>query len=162
TNRGSVLARMKRHGDAIASYDHALSLDTSYERAQTGKALALMALNRVDDALAVFGNALAANPDSVSLKSSRADALLYLRRSSEAVRTHDAVLRLEPALAYTRGNLAFCTLYCCDWRTIGTERAAISQQLMAGRPVGNPFQNIALSDSPDAQLRCARIAMEDK
>ena len=161
-NRGAMLVRMKRHEEALTCYEHALMLNPSYERAQINRSLALLDLKRPDEALASYDAALAVNPRSADLRSARADALLALRRHEEAARDYGAVLGFDPDYRYARGNLAFCKLHCCDWRSLDDERTALAAGLRAGRAVINPFQNIALSQSSSEQLQCARIAVAEK
>ena len=68
-----------------------------------------------------------------------------------------AVLARDPAYDFARGNLAFSRLYCCDWSSLDADRAVIARDLQAGKRVANPFQAIALFDSPADLKRCATI-----
>ena len=161
-SRGATLQQMKRHDEALASYERAIALDQGGHLARINRGLALLDLNRADDALRCYNADVAAMPESADLRNARADALQRTRHYEHAAREYEAVLHLDPDYRYARGSLAFCRLHCCDWQSLGSDRRSISAGLRAGKPVINPFQNIALSHSRVDQLACAKIAASDK
>ncbi|MFZ1909244.1 MAG: tetratricopeptide repeat protein [Burkholderiales bacterium] len=62
-NLGNALQELKRHDQALASYDKALALKPDYAEALSNRGLTLQALKRHDEALASYGKALALEPD---------------------------------------------------------------------------------------------------
>jgi predicted O-linked N-acetylglucosamine transferase (SPINDLY family) len=161
-SRGATLAQMKRHDEALASYERAIALDPGHERARINRGLALMDSKRPDDALECYGADIAAMPQSANLRNARADALQRTRCYEDAAREYEAVLGLDPGYRYARGNLAFCRLHCCDWRSLEDDRTAIAAGLQAGKRIINPFQNMALSGSRRDHLECVRLIVADK
>ena len=160
--RGAALAQMKRYDEALLSYERAIALDPGYELARINRGLALLDSQRTDDALRCYDADIAAIPASADLRNARADALQRARAYEDAAREYEAVLRLDPERPYARGNLAFCRLHGCDWRSLKQDKAAIAAGLSAGKRTINPFQTIALSHSRGDQLACARITVTDK
>jgi predicted O-linked N-acetylglucosamine transferase (SPINDLY family) len=161
-SRGAALAQLKRYEEALASYERAVSLDPRHELARINRGLALLDSHRIDDALRCYDTDVAAIPNSADLRNARANALQRARRYEDAAHGYEDVLALEPAYPYAHGNLAFCRLHGCDWRTLTDDRAMIAAGLRSGKPACNPFQAIALSHSRRDQLACAKIAVAEK
>jgi predicted O-linked N-acetylglucosamine transferase (SPINDLY family) len=161
-SRGAALAQLKRYDEALASYERAITLDPSHELSRINRGLALLDSQRSGEALASYDTDVAAIPDSTDLRNARASALQRARRYEDAAYDYEAVLRLDPAYPYARGNLAFCRLHGCDWRSLREDRAMIAATLQSGKPACNPFQAIALSPSRSDQLSCAKIAVAEK
>ena len=160
--RGAALAQMKRHDEALLSYERAIALDPGHALARINRGLAFLDSQRIDDALQGYDSDVAAMPESSDLRNAHADALQRARRYDDAAREYETVLRLDPERPYARGNLAFCRLHGCDWRSLNEDRTAIAAGLRAGKRIINPFQAIALSPSRGDQLACATITVADK
>src|SRR5262249_33822772 len=62
---------------------------------------------------------------------------------------------------YAKGLKMHCRLHSCDWQGLDEARAEIAADLRAGKRVIPPFGNIAISTSPEDQLRCAEIRIND-
>jgi protein O-GlcNAc transferase len=161
-SRGAALAQLKRYDEALASYERAISLDPRHELARINRGLAFLDSQRIRDALACYDADVAAMPGSADLGNARANALQRARRYEDAALDYEAVLRLDPTYPYARGNLAFCRLHGCDWRSLAEDRAMIAAGLQSGKPACNPFQAMALSHSRRDQLACAKIAVAEK
>jgi predicted O-linked N-acetylglucosamine transferase (SPINDLY family) len=161
-SRGAALAQMKRHDEALLSYERAIALDPGFALARINRGLALLDSQRTDEALRSYDADVAAMPQNADLRAARADALQRARAYEDAAREYETVLRLDPDRPYARGNLAFCRLHVCDWRSLKDDRTTIASGLNAGTRIINPFQAFALSASRGHQLACARIAAADR
>jgi predicted O-linked N-acetylglucosamine transferase (SPINDLY family) len=161
-SRGAALAQLKRYDEALASYQRAIALDPAHELSRINRGLALLDSQRTDDALRCHESDVAALPNSADLRNARANALQRARRYDDAAHDYEAVLRLAPEYPYARGNLSFCRLHGCDWRSLTEDRAMIAAGLQSGKGACNPFQAIALSSSRSDQLACAMIAAAEK
>jgi len=161
-NRGNVLSAMGRHEEAVTSYDRVLAARPELFEARVNRGTALLALRRMDEALASYDEAVRIKPDNADALNGRANALFELKRFEEAIRDYEAVLRIDPERAYAAGNLAFCRLHCCDWRSLNEDRAGLETAIGQGKPVVNPFQNLALSRSAALQKQCAALWVADK
>jgi tetratricopeptide (TPR) repeat protein len=107
-NYGLALDALKRHEEALASYDRALVLQPSYAEALYHRGVALRNLNRPAEALASFERALSVKPDYVDAHNDRGYALQDLNRPAEALASYDRALVLQPDHArtlYNRGGV---------------------------------------------------------
>ena len=155
--RGNVLIDLRRAGEAMASYERALAIRPGFADALLNRAYALLELKRNEEALACYRQALAIRPDSPEALYNRGIALTVMKRYEEAIADFERVLRLDPEYPYVKGKLIHARLDCCDWRSYEPDVAAIEADIRSGRRACEPFTFMALSDSPDDQLRCARI-----
>ncbi len=62
SNRGNILQKLHRFEEALASYEAALALRSTYVDAWCGRGVALKELGRFAEALASFEAALAIDP----------------------------------------------------------------------------------------------------
>ena len=161
-NRGNALSELGRHQDAVASYDKVLAVRPGFVEALINRGTALMALNRIDEALASYDQAARLSPERTDALAGCANALFTMKAYERAADAYAAALARDPDYAYARGNLAFSRLHCCDWSSLTADRTAIARGLLEGRRVVNPFQAIALFDSPYTLQRCATLWMADK
>jgi predicted O-linked N-acetylglucosamine transferase (SPINDLY family) len=161
-NRGNVLSGLGRHQEAVASYDRVLTLRPGFVEALINRGTALIALHRLDEALASYDQAVQLSPERADALAGCANALFEAKEYERAADFYAATLARDPDYAYASGNLAFSRLHCCDWRSLDTDRTVIARQLLEGRRVVNPFQAIALLDSPAALKRCATLWVADK
>jgi predicted O-linked N-acetylglucosamine transferase (SPINDLY family) len=156
-HRGLALTLMDRTDEALASFDKAIALKKSDTGALQDKANLLMRLHRHAEAEAIFAKAIALQPANADLHYNRANALSILKQYGESIAECRTTLAIDADYPYARGILIHDMLQCCDWRALDDEKANISTALAAGKRVLSPFNHKALSDSPQAQLRCARV-----
>jgi predicted O-linked N-acetylglucosamine transferase (SPINDLY family) len=156
-NRGNVLSELGRHQDAVASYDKVIAARPDAVEAWINRGTALIALRRFDEALASYERASRLDPSRVDALAGRANALFEAKDYERAAKAYETVLARNPDYAFARGNLAFSRLYCCDWSSLAADRAFIAVAVRAGKRVVNPFQAIALLDSPADLKDCAAI-----
>jgi predicted O-linked N-acetylglucosamine transferase (SPINDLY family) len=161
-NRGNALSELGRHQEAVASYDKVLALSPGFVEALINRGTALVALRRFEEALASYDQAVRLGPERTDALAGRANALFEMKQYEQAADAYAAALTHDPNYAYARGNLLFSRLYCCDWSSLQADRTAIARGLVEGQRVANPFQAIALFDSPYALQRCATLWMADK
>ena len=99
---------LKRHEDALASFDRALRIRPDYAAAHGGRGNVLLTLGRSEEALASCDAALRFAPGDVASLNNRGNALAVLRRFKEALASYDAALstkRDDPELLSNRGNV---------------------------------------------------------
>jgi protein O-GlcNAc transferase len=156
-NRGNVLSELGRYQDAVLSYDKVIAARSDALEAWINRGTALIALRRFDDARASYERASRLDPSRADAIAGRANALFESKDYERAAEAYTAVLARAPGYDFARGNLAFSRLYCCDWSSLGTDRTVIAQDVRAGKRAANPFQAIALLDSPADLKHCATI-----
>jgi predicted O-linked N-acetylglucosamine transferase (SPINDLY family) len=161
-NRGNALSELGRFEEAVASYDRALMARPNAFEVLLNRGNALLSAHRGGDALTSYEQALTAQPDNAPALKGRANALFELGRFEEAIGGFEAALARDPAQPYSRGDLIFSKLQCCDWSNLNEERTLIITAVNRGDAVINPFEFLALPASPDEQRDCASIWVREK
>jgi predicted O-linked N-acetylglucosamine transferase (SPINDLY family) len=100
---------------------------------------------------------LAARPDDVLSLYNRAALFSQAKRYREAASDLEALVALEPDFPLGRGLLLNARLHLCDWTDLERQREGIAAALGRGVPAIHPFGLLLISDSPAAQLECARL-----
>jgi tetratricopeptide (TPR) repeat protein len=107
-DRGNLLKSLGRFEEALASYDSALALDSSFLPAWNNRGVILKKLNRLEQAILSYDRALALNPDLAIVLTNRANVADELGRVAEALAGYDRALALNPGEADAcngRGNV---------------------------------------------------------
>jgi protein O-GlcNAc transferase len=152
---GLALGFIGRGEEALECFDKALSLGE--DLALEDRADILMQLGRRDEAQSDYAKAIAARPGSAHLHYNRANALSILKRYGEAIAEAEAALAIDPEYPYARGVLVHARLQICEWAKLAGAKASIAEGLARGSRAVSPFNHKAISDSPEEQLRCARV-----
>jgi len=162
-NRGSALLELHRYADAGVSFDRALALDERLPQAHNNRGVALLALKRAAEAERSFERAVELRPDYLRALENVGNARLEQRHFAAAARAFASVLAAAPDHPYAAGNLLYARLRSCDWGDgFRALRAHVQQSVERGLPAQAPFAFLSTSDSPAAQLRCARTCCTDK
>jgi protein O-GlcNAc transferase len=163
--RGLALRRLERPREALASFERALAIEPKYRDALCGLGNALRDLGMLPESLAAYDAALAIDPSALEALSNRGRVLLSLNRPSEAVECLERLFRVDPGAAadynFALGNLLHARLMCCDWQDYQLTCEAIVASVLNGERTTLPPLLVAMSDSPAAQLKCARDFVED-
>ncbi len=160
-NRGSTLMVLRRYPEALADFERALALNAEHLDALVNRGIALIALQNGEDAVRSFDQAILLDPNYADAYYNRANAFLMLKRFEDAARDCAILVKIDPDYKYALGFLNHFHLQCCDWSTLIKERETIAQRVEDGARTIPPFANIALSPSPENQLQCARICVND-
>jgi protein O-GlcNAc transferase len=154
--RGNVFFELKRHCEAMAAYERALSLRNDLAEASLGRANVLLDLKRVDEALSAYDKALSLKPDQAEAFAGRGNVFTELKRYGEAVAAYDNALALKPDLVAAQGERLLGRLQLCDWDGFETECGHLIQAVRSGKETISPFALLAIEDSREDQLACAR------
>ncbi|SFU94832.1 tetratricopeptide repeat protein [Pseudoduganella namucuonensis] len=98
-NLGAALQDMRRHEEALASYERALALQPDYPMALANRGNALRRLGRAEEALASYDAALALRGAYPEALCNRGVALHLLGRGGEALDSFGQALTLRPGHA---------------------------------------------------------------
>ena len=161
-NRGVGLLALEQPAEALSSFATALQLKPEFAEAADGQGSALRQLNRPEEALAAFELARRLHPASPDILYRCAVTLRQLERHEEAAGAFASVLRLEPQYDYALGGLLHERLQICDWNGHEHLVGAVNEAVLAGRRACLPGIYLSVSDSPAAQLQCARTYGADK
>ncbi len=161
-NRAAALLGVKRYSEALDCSEKSLALKPDQAQSLSTYAAALGMLGRYDESLASYEKSLALDPTNPEVRNSRADMLVMLKRFEEAMGDYERLLQDGFDVEYIRGNLAICRLHCCDWHDLAGLKSGIDAGLKAGKAVLQPFGSLMLTNSPEEQLRSAKIWIADR
>jgi protein O-GlcNAc transferase len=160
-SRGALLNLLQRHAQAAADFDRAISIRPDDVAAWQGRGCALARLNHEQEALTSFNKVLQLHPQDLLSLYNRAMIYSRLNQHEEAARDLEALLSVDPDFPFANGLLVHARLHVCDWRGLDEKREAIATALHEGRRIIHPFCHLAISNSLDDQLQCARILVRD-
>jgi len=95
-NYGLVLNALKRHQEAVASFDQAIKLKSKFAEAHNNRGAALVALGQDEAAIASFSNAIAIKPDYADAHYNLGSSLRTLTHYDDALKSFDRALALRP------------------------------------------------------------------
>jgi predicted O-linked N-acetylglucosamine transferase (SPINDLY family) len=160
-NRGMALQYLKRLDGALADYDKAIALRPNFPQAHVNRGNVLALLQRSDEALSSFNKAIVLQPDFADAYSNVGNIYCNRRSYGEALRAYDRALSLRPDDSEARSMRFYVRTNLCEWTNFDAERSAIFACVDRGLPT-YPFSLLALTASPDEQLRCARLFTETR
>ena len=161
-NRAAALLGLKRYSEALDCSEKSLALKPDQAQSLSTYAAALGMVGRHDEALASYDKSLVLDPTNPEVRNSRADMLVMLKRFEAAIGDYERLLQDGFDVEYIRGNLAICRLHCCDWHDLAGLKSSIDAGLKAGKAVLQPFGSLMLTNSPEDQLKSARIWVADR
>ena len=103
-NYGLVLIALKRHEDALATFEQAIKHKGRFPEAHNHRGGVLVVLGRPEEALESFDRALAIKPDYAEAVYNRGTALHKLGRNREALQNFDRAIALRPGYAAAHAN----------------------------------------------------------
>jgi tetratricopeptide (TPR) repeat protein len=104
TTAAMYCRELKRHEEALASYDKVLAIKPDYVEALHDRGVVLQGLKRHEEALASYDKALAIRPDYVEALHDRGVVLRELKRHEEALASYDKALAIKPDHADALNN----------------------------------------------------------
>ena len=162
SNRASVLQRLHRLADALASCDRALALDGNLAEAHCNRGSILNQMQRHDAALASLDRAISLKPDLVEAHANRGSVLFRLERYGEALASRERVIALKPDLPYAVGDWLYAKMYCCNWSDFDVACQRLLAGMDRGDRVATPYVALLIDSTPEQQQRCARSYTADQ
>ncbi len=144
-NLGVALERVPDAAGARASYETALRLDRHLSQARIHLSELILPTDPVE-----------AGRERDRAIESHAINLMTMRRHDEAVPLWSRLIDSGAAIAHLEGMRFHCRLHSCDWAGYAATAARLEAQALEGRDVDLPFSLFVYSQSPAAQLACAR------
>lgn len=161
-NLAGALRRLGRYREAAAACQQALNVKPQYAAACSNLANILLADNLPQDAIEYCDRAIALDPDLAEAHEQRGAALIKCGRPEDAAQAYARVLEIAPDYNFALGALAHARLACCDWDDYEATRSRIVGAVAVGKPVVQPFTLLAMCDSPELHLQCAKILAADQ
>ncbi len=103
-NRGTVLRELNRPEEALASFDHAMTLKPDFAEAYIHRGLALQKLKRTEEALINYDRALSLKPGTAEVHFDRGNAFMELKRMEEALACFNQAISLRPTFVEAYNN----------------------------------------------------------
>jgi protein O-GlcNAc transferase len=155
--RGCALQALRRLPEAMRCFEAAAARSEQTPEAWFNKATVLLELGEYERSVECSARALALNSSYAAALNANANALWRLGRFAEAADAYGQTVALDPKFPYALGSHLNCRAHLCDWR----DRSRLESDILLlngkDRPAVLPFALLSISDSADAQLRCARI-----
>jgi protein O-GlcNAc transferase len=155
--RGAALLECNRHVEGLESYQRAIRLNPNYEMGWMGGGNALFKLRRHDEAIGAYDKALALKPDLAGAWLGRGNVLFEFKRYDEALACYDKARALKPDLTGIEGLCFYAKMLVCNWSNFDTEIEHLTSSIRNDKTSCDPFTFIAVSSSPEDQLRCAKL-----
>jgi predicted O-linked N-acetylglucosamine transferase (SPINDLY family) len=154
-NRGMALQRARRLEEALGDFDKAIALNSKFPEAHVNRGNILSALRRPGDAVGSYNRAIALRPDLAEAYSNIANIEFQRSSYADAISAFDRALTFNQNDSEARAMRLYAKLHLCDWGNFDEERARVLADIGSGSLV-YPFICLALTDSLNEQLRCAR------
>jgi predicted O-linked N-acetylglucosamine transferase (SPINDLY family) len=138
-----------------------LSLNPRNAEFHATRANILHRLNHDDEALSSLSTAISLQPTNAGFHHNRGNLLFELKRFAEAFEAYDKAFVLEPDLEYVESARLHAKMHLCDWRNFDAECAHLISSVKKGI-VCQPFSLLAVSSSPEVQLRTASVLSNAK
>ena len=107
---GYVLFNKRQYEDALAAFDQACNLDSSFADAHEGRGTALFSLGRMEEALEAYARAIQLNPSYAAAFSGKGNILFASKNYAGALQAYEHAILLDPSLgdAYIgKGNALY-------------------------------------------------------
>ena len=159
---GVTLEKLKRHQEALACYDKALHLSPQVLQDLVNKANVLRQLKRYKEALDFCNRVLEHVPESAEFLSNKGLLLYDLGRYDEAILVYQKAYELNPDIDYLVGYLMHTKMLTNHWQDLEGKKEFLIKKIHSKEIAINPFQFLAISDSPALQFDTAKIWVGDK
>jgi predicted O-linked N-acetylglucosamine transferase (SPINDLY family) len=157
---GCALKACRRFPEALRHLDRALELDPTYKEAMFEKGILFGETKDYVQALIQFNQILQTDSGHKLALVNLATTLTILNRHDEGSQFFDRLLQVDPEHDYVLGALTHARLHCCNWTDFEANRDLIVRAVQSGRRSCKPLAFLAISDSPQEQLLCAKIFSE--
>lgn len=157
-NRGLALLRLHRPAEALVAFEALLQFTPDDAAAHVGRGNALLDLRRLKAADRAYRDALRLRPDDPEALHNLGVVLQELRLPDQAAAAFEQVVRLAPGYLQVDGKLLHARMQACDWHDQGALLARVEAGLAQGEPLIDPFVYQGVSQRPDLQHACARLA----
>ena len=155
-NRGKLLNDAGQLVAALVSYDKCLELMPRFPEALNNRANLLVKLGRNDEALATYNACIAVAPTFPKVWNNVGIVLIGMNRYKEAAKAFGRALELDPRAEYAIGNLIYARRQLGDWEELPALETRLLACVQKGETAATPFALLAVADSCQLQLQCAR------
>ncbi|HTP40121.1 MAG TPA: tetratricopeptide repeat protein [Steroidobacteraceae bacterium] len=160
-SRAQALLTLHRAQDAIRCCDAILQREPDNFEALNNRCVGQLQLRDFHGALASAARLLSLAPDYPAALHNASTACMELDLPDEAIRHLRRLNQVAPDYDYAPG-LLFHTMrqICAGWPDHAATIESLEHAVLQGRHVDTPAHFLAVSDSPAAQLQCARAYVQ--
>jgi predicted O-linked N-acetylglucosamine transferase (SPINDLY family) len=155
-NRAGALRALRSLDEAQTACEQALKLKPELAEAWSNLGRLMLSSGRLDEAIQCCERAIRSSPKLLEAHELRAWALLLNKRPDQALRGYEQLFELHPERNYLPGAILSAKRAACDWSEVDSRSTTLTNAVLAGQAVVEPFVYLSLSDSPAAQQRCAQ------
>jgi predicted O-linked N-acetylglucosamine transferase (SPINDLY family) len=156
-NKGNTLHELRSYEEALMHYDQALSLNPDYAEGWSNKGNALHELKFYEEAIAHYDKALSLKPDYADAWSNKGVTLNGLKLYEEAIAHYDKALSLKSDINWILGDLLRTKMKIADWSGLAESLQNVAKDLMANKPVIQPFALLGFNDDAFLHKRSSEI-----
>jgi protein O-GlcNAc transferase len=156
-NRGTALRDLRRPVEAMDAYERAVSLRPDFAEAWCNAANISLDAGRYEEALVRCDQALRMQPKLLDALNIRGTALRVLKRHEEAASVYEIILAASPLFGQAQSHLLCARASLCDWSHRAEQVSFITERVAAGESASAPHAFLWISDSAEAQHRCASL-----
>ena len=155
-NLGVTYQELGQQSAAAACFLQAIALKPDYVEVHNNLGSCYQALGKFDEAVTAFQNAIRFKPDFVNAHHNL--GLLYRKRGNmpAALSCFQQALTLRPDFAEASYHVHDLQLSSCYWAHYAENVARINQAAKTGLGRYLPFAFLAVAESPQTELACAR------
>ena len=154
---GNALSGLCRFEEALTAYDRAIELAPDYAGGPYNRGLVLQLLGRPEEAIAAYDWALAIQPDYPDALFNSALVLGAQGRSDDALSRYMRLLAVQPDYRHVAGYVVNEQAHMCAWEQREQWVTRLNDDIKLGKPVVVPHAYMAVTQSAEAQLACARL-----
>lgn len=154
--RALLLTQMQRLAEACTDYERCLAADPANIDAMKHRAQVLHRLGRLEEAAQSAAAVLQVQPENPDALLVRAQVLADQGNHTAAARALVSWLRSAPGIDFAPGQRLYLQSTLCDWSDYEETARALRVSVEAGERAATPEHFALVSDSPVAQLICAR------
>jgi predicted O-linked N-acetylglucosamine transferase (SPINDLY family) len=155
--RAYVLEKLGRYDEALADLGKGLTIDPNDINELNHQGVLLMRLIRRDEAILSFQRALSLDQNNCMILSNYGKLMFQSRRFEDARILFKRLMDINPDHRYAKGEYTYSKLHEANWNCFDTETATINDEINAGKPSCLPLALMAMSNSAERQLQCARM-----
>lgn len=161
-NLGVVFYELRQYQVSLTCYARASTHGPDEAQFHSNRANAFFMLGRYNDAIGEYQQAIVMDSGFVEAYFGLAQVFSETRRYDLSAEMYLQLLQLSPEYDYALGSLIHACQHCCAWDELPALVSVVEDSVNNGRKASPPFPFLTFSASPQVQLKCARIWVEDK
>lgn len=156
-NRANAHLKSKNIEQALSDYNAALNIKYDYLPSLKGRASIFKLKNFFDKALTDLDKIIIFNPKDKKAYLDRADIFFDLNKLSLALDNYKKASELDQEPSFIFGNFFHTKTKMCDWDNFEKDFSRLESNLKSDNKISSPYTVTTLLDSPELQLKCAKL-----